>query len=95
LKTKAIFIYFTVLILYYYISICRCNHVSGDKKGDKFDRELFEPTHNGEDGDEGGMESSHGLHNENLYDDDGIIHQHAQGTTTTSIRHLQKSRVII
>jgi hypothetical protein len=68
----------------------RRNHVSGDSKGDEFDRELFEPTHNGEESDEGGMEGSHGLHNENLYDDDGIIHQHAQGTTTTSIRHLQK-----
>jgi hypothetical protein len=56
---------------------------SNDNRGDEFDRELFEPTHNGEDGDEGSMEGSHVFHNENLYDDDGIIHQHAQGTTVT------------
>ena len=65
----------------------RGNHVSGDNKEDEFDHELFEPTHNGEDGDEAGMDASHGLHNENLYDDDGIIHRHVQGTTTASIWH--------
>ena len=65
----------------------RGNHVSGDSKGDEFDPEL-EPTHNGEDGDEAGMDASHGLHNEDLYDDDGNIHRHTQGTTTTSICHL-------
>jgi hypothetical protein len=34
------------------------------------------------------MEGGHGLHNKNLYDDDGVIQQHAQGTTTTFISHV-------
>ena len=66
----------------------RGNHVSGDNKGDEFDPELFEPTHNAEDGDGAGMDASHRLHNEGLYDDDGNIHRHTQGTTTTSLCHL-------
>jgi len=65
----------------------RPSHVHVETKGDEFDGELFEPTHNGQDGDEASMDGSHGLHNENLYDDDGIIQRHAQGTTTASIWH--------
>jgi hypothetical protein len=34
------------------------------------------------------MEGGHGLHNENLYDDDGVIQRHAQGTTTSFISHV-------
>ena len=79
-------------IIYLYAKVhfhqlCR-HHVSGDSKGDDIDPELFKPTHNGEDGDEAGMDASHGLHNEDLYDDDGTIHRHTRGTTMTSICHL-------
>ena len=86
-------LYIYCIILYIYAEVhfhqLRRNHVSGDSKGDEFDPELFEPTHNGEDGDdEAGMDASHGLHNEDLYDDDGNIHRHARGTATTSISHL-------
>jgi hypothetical protein len=58
---------------------------------DEFDRELFEPTHDGWDGDEDAMDGGHGLHNENLYDDDGVIQRHAQGTTTTFRSHVRNS----
>jgi hypothetical protein len=38
--------------------------------------------HDGWDGDEDAIDAGHGLQNENLYND-GVIHQHAQGTVTT------------
>ena len=81
-------------ILYNIIYLCKISFASAAwqpckwrQQGDEFDPEL-EPTHNGEDGDEVGMDASHGLHNEDLYDDNGNIHRHTQGTTTTSICHL-------
>jgi len=58
----------------------RChNHVDVQTNEDEFDRELYEPTHDGWDGDGHAMDGDHGLHNDNLYDDDG------QGTTITTI----------
>ena len=57
---------------------------------EEFDRELFEPTHDGWDGDEDAIDAGHGLQNENLYDD-GVIHQHAQGTVTTIYKPGYKS----
>ena len=65
----------------------RRNHVGAETNEDEFDRELFKPVQNGENGDEAAMDGSHGLHDENLNDDDGIIQWHAQGTTTASIWH--------
>ena len=81
-----------LLYLYYiYVEVhlndLRRNHVDAETNEDEFDRELFEPVQNGENGDEAAMDSSHGLHDENLNDDDGIIQWHAQGTTTASIWH--------
>jgi hypothetical protein len=38
--------------------------------------------------DEDAMEGGHGLHNENLYDDDGVIQRHAQGNTMSFISHV-------
>jgi hypothetical protein len=58
---------------------------------DEFDRELFEPTHDGWDDDEYAMDDGHGLHSENLYDDDGVIKQHAQGTTMTFISQVRNT----
>ena len=85
-----LYIYFIILYIYveFHLHQLCGNHVSGNSKGDEFDPELFEPTHNGEDGDETGMDASHGLHNKYLYDDDGTIHRHTRGTTMTSICHL-------
>jgi hypothetical protein len=64
------------------------NHVDVPNNEDEFNRELFEPTHDDLNGDEDAMEGGHGLHNENLYDDDGVIQRHVQGTTTTFISHV-------
>jgi len=77
-----------ILNIYYaerQIPELRNNHVHVQSNEEEFDRELFEPAHDGWDSDEDAMDGGHGLHNENLYDDDGVIHRHAQGTTTTSI----------
>jgi hypothetical protein len=86
---KGIYMYVTVLILkisaQVHIPGRRHNHVDIQTNEDKFDRELFEPMHDGSDGDEHAMDGDHGLHNENLYDEDGVIRRQAQGTTTTSI----------
>jgi hypothetical protein len=66
------------------------NHVDAETNEDEFDCELFEPVQNGENGDEDAMDGGHGLHNENLlYDDDGVIQRHAQGTTTIFISHVR------
>jgi hypothetical protein len=54
-----------------------CVHVQESE--DEFDRELFEPTHHCSDGEEDAMDVGHGLHSENLYDDDGVIEPNAQG----------------
>ena len=83
-----------LLYLYYiyaelHLNDLRCNHVDAETNEDEFDCELFEPVQNGENGDEAAMDGSHGLHNENLYDDDGVIHQHSQGTMVTFIRHVR------
>jgi hypothetical protein len=56
---------------------------------DEFDRELFEPTHHVEDGDDADIHSGHGFQNETLHDDDGIIQLHAQGTMTSYIRYVR------
>jgi hypothetical protein len=84
--------YATVLILKIFAEVHvpgrRHNHVDVQTNEDEFDRE-FEPTHDGSDGDEHAMDGDHGLYNENLYDEDGVIQRHAQGTTTTSIRHVR------
>ena len=66
----------------------RChNNLDVPNNEDEFDRELFEPTHDW-DGDEDAMEGDHGLHNENLYDDNGVSQRDAQGTTKTFISHV-------
>ncbi|CAD6268955.1 unnamed protein product [Miscanthus lutarioriparius] len=64
----------------------RNNHVHVQSNEEEFDRELFEPAHDGWDSDEDAMDGGHGLHNENLYDDDGVIHRHAQGHDYESYR---------
>lgn len=68
----------------------RHNQVVAEINDHEFDHELFEPTHNVEDGDDGDIDAAHGLQNDTLHDDDDddrIIGLHAQGTTTTYIRH--------
>ena len=85
---------YMLLYLYYiyaelHLNDLRRNHVDAETNEDEFDRELLEPTHDGWDGDEDAMDGGHGLHNENLYNDDGVIHRHAQGSTTTFIRHVR------
>jgi hypothetical protein len=57
----------------------RHNYVDVPNNEDEFDRELFEPRHDDWNGDEDAMDGGHGLHNENLYDEDGVIQRHAQG----------------
>jgi hypothetical protein len=59
----------------------RRSHLSEQIGEDEFDRELFDPTHIVRDGEEAVVNEGHGLHN--VDDDDGIIHHHAQGTTTS------------
>jgi len=44
----------------------RRNHVDVTTNEDEFDRELFEPTNDGWDGDKDAMDGDHGLHDENL-----------------------------
>jgi hypothetical protein len=60
--------YATVLILKIFAEVHipgrRHNHVDVQTNEDEFDRELFEPTHEGSDGDEHAMDGDHGLHNE-------------------------------
>jgi hypothetical protein len=93
LYKKGIWIHATVLILKIFAKVHlperRHNHVDVPNNEDEFDHELFEPTHDDWDDDKEAMEGGHGLHNENLYDDDdGVIQRHAQGTTTTFINHV-------
>ena len=44
------YIYYIILYIYaeFHLHQLRGNHVSGNSKGDEFDPELFEPTHNGD-----------------------------------------------
>jgi hypothetical protein len=64
------------------------NHVHVHSDEEEFDRELFEPINGGWDGDEDDMEDGHGLHNENLDDDDRFIQRHAQSQRYESYRAL-------
>jgi hypothetical protein len=68
------------------------NHVHVHSDEEEFDRELFEPINGGRDGDEDDMEDGHGLHNENLDDDDRFIQRHAQGQRYESYRVLPEGK---
>jgi hypothetical protein len=81
--------YFKKIFVEVHIPGRRHNHVDVQTNEDEFNRELFEPMHDGWDGDEHAMDDNLDVHNENLYDEDGVIQRHAQGTTTTSIRHVR------
>jgi len=61
-------------------------HVDVQTNEHEFDRELFEPVHEGWDGEEDAIDNGHGLLNKDLYDDDdGIRNRHTQGTATITI----------
>mgnify|MGYP007010129108 CR=1 FL=1 len=65
----------------------RRNHLDVTTNEDEFDRELFEPTNDGWDGDEDAMGGDHGLHDKNL-NDDRVNQEPAQGNMMRFIYHV-------